>query len=424
MNYRTLTFDKLGETIYEYDHQTGLKVFLVKKAGYNKKTAMFGTNYGSIDSVFKVQGNDEELHVPDGIAHFLEHKLFEQEDGNMLDKFTKLGSSPNAFTSFNQTVYYFSCTDLFEENFRMLLDYVQKPWLTDENVEKEKGIIGQEIRMYEDNADWKIFFNLLDCLYVNHPVKLEIAGTIDSIAKINKELLYDCYNTFYTPSNMAVVVVGDFEPESIFSIVEEMIQFKDKGKVEKKYPDEPKEINMDYKEQKLAVSMPLFNMGVKDNAQVSGFELLKRRIALGIALYHTMGRSSDLYSRLYEERLINDSFRCDVSLNKGYGYLAWGGQSPDPKKTAGIITEKIKEITAKGIRREEFERIKKSQEGMFIRSLNSVDNIAREIIDSYFNDTSYFDVGKGYSEIDIEYTNKVFKEVFESQSALAVIDPL
>ena len=424
MNYRTLTFDKLGETIYEYDHQTGLKVFLVKKAGYNKKTAMFGTNYGSIDSVFKVQGNDEELHVPDGIAHFLEHKLFEQEDGNMLDKFTKLGSSPNAFTSFNQTVYYFSCTDLFEENFRMLLDYVQKPWLTDENVEKEKGIIGQEIRMYEDNADWKIFFNLLDCLYVNHPVKLEIAGTIDSIAKINKELLYDCYNTFYTPSNMAVVVVGDFEPESIFSIVEEMIQFKDKGKVEKKYPDEPKEINMDYKEQKLAVSMPLFNMGVKDNAQVSGFELLKRRIALGIALYHTMGRSSDLYSRLYEERLINDSFRCDVSLNKGYGYLAWGGQSPDPKKTAGIITEKIKEITAKGICREEFERIKKSQEGMFIRSLNSVDNIAREIIDSYFNDTSYFDVGKGYSEIDIEYTNKVFKEVFESQSALAVIDPL
>jgi predicted Zn-dependent peptidase len=170
--------------------------------------------------------------------------------------------------------------------------------------------------------------------------------------------------------------------------------------------------------------MPLFNMGVKDNAQVSGFELLKRRIALGIALYHTMGRSSDLYSRLYEERLINDSFRCDVSLNKGYGYLAWGGQSPDPKKTAGIITEKIKEITAKGIRREEFERIKKSQEGMFIRSLNSVDNIAREIIDSYFNDTSYFDVGKAYSEIDIEYTNKVFKEVFESRFALAVINPL
>lgn len=424
MNYRTLNFENLGETIYEYDHKTGLKVFLVRKAGYNKKTAMFGTNYGSIDSVFKVQGNDKEIHVPDGIAHFLEHKLFEQEDGNMLDKFTSLGSSPNAFTSFNQTVYYFSCTDLFEENFRMLLDYVQKPWLTDENVEKEKGIIGQEIRMYEDNADWRIFFNLLDCLYVNHPVKLEIAGTIESISKINKELLYDCYNTFYTPSNMAVVVVGDFEPESVFSIVDEMIQFKNTGKVEKKYPDEPKEINKEYKEQKLMVSMPLFNMGVKDNVRVSGFELLKRRIALGIALYHTMGRSSDLYSRLYEERLINDSFRFDVSINKGYGYLAWGGQSPDPKKTAGLISEKIKEVKSKGIEQEAFDRIKKSQEGMFVRSLNSVDNIAREIMDSYFGDTTYFDVGKAYSQIDIDYTNSAFKEVFENQTALAVINPL
>ncbi len=424
MNYRTMAFESLGETIYEYEHKTGLKVFFVKKTGYNKKTAMFGTNYGSIDSVFKVQDNNKEIHVPDGIAHFLEHKLFEQEDGNMLDKFTSLGSSPNAFTSFNQTVYYFSCTDLFEENFKMLLDYVQKPWLTDENVEKEKGIIGQEIRMYEDNADWRIFFNLLDCLYVNHPVKIEIAGTIESISKINKELLYDCYNTFYTPSNMAVVVVGDFEPETIFSIVDEMIRFENAGKVEKKYPDEPKEINMEYKEQKLAVSMPLFNMGVKDNTKVAGFELLKRRIALGIALYHTMGRSSDLYSRLYEERLINDSFRFDVSINKSYGYLAWGGQSPDPKKTAYIISEAIKEMTAKGVDQEAFDRIKKSQEGMFIRSLNSVDNIAREIMDSYFNDTSYFDVGKAYSQIDIGYTNKVFKEVFENQTALAVINPL
>ncbi len=342
----------------------------------------------------------------------------------MLDKFTSLGASPNAFTSFSQTVYYFSCTDLFEDNFRMLLDYVQNPWLTDENVEKEKGIIGQEIRMYEDNADWRVFFNLLDCLYVNHPVKIEIAGTIESILKINKELLYDCYNTFYTPSNMAVVVVGDFEPESIFSIVDEMIQFKNTGKVEKKYPDEPKEINIEYKEQKLAVSMPLFNMGVKDIAKVSGFELLKRRIALGIALYHTLGRSSDLYSRLYDEGLINDSFHFDVSINKNYGYLAWGGQSPDPKKTADIISETIAEVKSKGIGQEAFDRIRKSQEGMFIRSLNSVDNIAREIMDSYFNDTNYFDVGKAYSQIDIDYTNSVFREVFENQTALAVINPL
>ena len=192
MNYRTLTFENLGETIYEYDHKTGLKVFFVKKAGYNKKTAMFGTNYGSIDSIFKVQGNDKEIHVPDGIV--TEHKLFEQEDGNMLDKFTSLGSSPNAFTSFNQTVYYFSCTDLFEENFKMLLDYVKKPWLTDENVEKEKGIIGQEIRMYEDNADWRIFFNF--GLPLCQSSVTDIAGTIDSISKLIK----NCFMIAIIPS--------------------------------------------------------------------------------------------------------------------------------------------------------------------------------------------------------------------------------
>ncbi len=423
MNYSTIEYERLGETLYEYEHHSGLKAFLVKKPGYNKKTAMFGTSYGSIDNVFKVQGNDKEIEVPDGIAHFLEHKLFEQEDGNMLDKFSRLGSSPNAFTAFNQTVYYFSCTDLFDDNFKMLLGYVQKPWLTDENVEKEKGIIGQEIRMYEDNADWRVFFNLLDCLYVSHPVKLEIAGSIESISKITKELLYDCYNTFYTPSNMVVVVVGDLEPDKVFSIVDNMIQFKDKGKVEKKYPQEPPELNKDYKEQKLAVSMPLFYMGIKDNVRVSGVELLKRRIALGIVLSDTMGRSSPLYNRLYEEGLINDSFRYEASLDQGYGYVAWGGQSPDPKKTAGIISEALKEVTAKGISPEDFNRIKKAHEGMFIRSLNSVENIAREIMDSFFNGTSYFEVGKVYEELDADYTNKALHEVFDNAAALSVINP-
>ena len=424
MDIKTIRFEKINEIMHMYEHSSGLKAFVIPKKGYSKKYATFATHYGSINNEFVVPGEKEAIRVPDGIAHFLEHKLFEQKDGSVMDKFSALGSSPNAYTSFNQTVYLFSCTEKFDENFQLLLNYVQNPYITDESVEKEKGIIGQEIQMYQDNPAWRVFFNLLDCLYVKHPVKIEIAGTIESISKINKELLYDCYNTFYTPSNMAVVVVGDADPDSIFSIVDEMIHFKDNGKVEKQYPDEPKEINMEYKEQKLAVSMPLFNMGVKDNARLTGFELLKRRIALGIGLYHTMGRRSDLYSRLYEERLINDSFQFDVSINKNYGYLSWGGQSPDPKKTAGIISEAINEVKSKGIGQEAFDRIKKSQEGMFIRSLNSVDNIAREIMDSYFNDTNFFDVGKAYSQVDIDYTNSVFREVFENRTALAVINPL
>ena len=424
MNYLTTTSERLNETIYEYDHPAGLKVFYVRKPGYNKKTAMFGTNFGSTDNVFKVPGRDDEIVVPDGIAHFLEHKLFEQEDGNMLDKFSRLGASPNAFTSFNQTVYFFSCTDLFEENFRMLLDYVQNPWLTDENVEKEKGIIGQEIMMYQDNADWRVFFNLLDCLYVNHPVKLEIAGSLESISKINKELLYDCYNTFYTPSNMVVTAVADLEPEKVFSITDNMIKFKDKGKVEKRYPDEPEKLNREYKEQRLAVSMPLFNMGIKDNVKAEGYELLKRRAALSVVLYHAMGRSSELYEKLYSERLINDSFRCEVSLNTGYGYLVWGGQSPDPEKTASIISETLKKTASEGIGEEAFNRIRRSQEGLFIRSLNSVENIAREMLDSYFIGTGLFDEVKVFEELDAGYVNKVAREVLDNPSALSVIKPL
>lgn len=423
MDYKTITYERLGETLYEYDHPTGLKAFLVKKPGYNKKTALFATDYGSIDNVFK-KSDAQVMHVPDGIAHFLEHKLFEQEDGNMLEKFSKLGSSPNAFTSFNQTAYYFTCTDLFDENFRMLLDYVQNPWITDENLEKEKGIIGQEIRMYEDSPGWRLFFNLLDCLYVNHPVKLDIAGTLESIAKINKELLYECYNAFYTPGNMVVVVCGDVEPEPVFTTVDNMIKSKDGGRPEKRYPEEPETLNMEYKEQKLWVSMPLFSMGIKDLVRLSGYDLLKRRTALGIILASIMGRSSELFNRLYYDGLINDSFRFDVAVDQSYGFVNWGGQSPDPQKAAGEIRGEIETTVERGIDPVVFERIKRSHEGVFIRTLNSPDIIAREVMDSYFNRTSYFDLSRVFEELEIDYTNSVLRSLFAKTAALSVINPV
>lgn len=423
MDYKTITYNRLGETLYEYDHPAGLKAFLVKKTGYNKKTALFATDYGSIDNVFE-KSDGQVMQVPDGIAHFLEHKLFEQEDGNMLDKFSKMGSSPNAFTAFNQTAYHFSCTDLFEDNFRMLLDYVQNPWLTDENVEKEKGIIAQEIRMYEDSPDWRLFFNLLDCLYVNHPVKLDIAGTVESISKINKELLYDCYNTFYTPSNMVVVVAGDVEPELVFKTVDNMIKSKDGGKPEKRYPEEPETVNMEYKEQKLRVSMPLFNMGIKDPVRLAGYDLLKRRTALGIILASIMGRSSELFNRLYYDGLINDSFRFDASVDQSYGFVNWGGQSSDPNRVAQEIRREIDSTVENGIGPDVFERIKRSHEGVFVRTLNSPDIIAREMMDSYFNKTSYFDLSRVFEELDIDYTNGVLRDLFVRTPALSVINPV
>lgn len=422
-DYRTINYDRLGETLYEYDHPSGLKAFLVRKPGYNKKTALFATDYGSIDNVFK-KSDGQVMHVPDGIAHFLEHKLFEQKEGNMLDRFSKLGSSPNAFTSFNQTAYYFSCTDFFEENFRMLLDYVQNPWLTDENVEKEKGIIAQEIRMYEDDPDWRLYFNLLGCLYVNHPIKIDIAGTVESIQRINKELLYECYNAFYTPGNMVVVVAGDVDPDRVFTIVDNMIKSKDKGRPEKHYPDEPETLNAEYREQKLQVSMPLFSMGIKDPVRLSGYELLKRRTAIGIILAAIMGRSSELFNRMYYEGLINDSFQFDVSVDQSYGFVNWGGQTTDPEKAAQEIRSEITATVERGLDEAVFERLKKAHTGVFIRTLNSTDIIARGVMDCYFNRTNYFDLCRVFDELDVNYTNSVLRDLFARKTALSVIKPV
>jgi predicted Zn-dependent peptidase len=423
MDYTTARYDRIGETLYQYRQPNGLTTIVIRKKGYYKKTALFATDYGSIDNVF-TRGDGQEMSVPDGIAHFLEHKLFEQEDGSMLDKFSRLGSSPNAFTSFSQTVYYFSCTDLFEENFRMLLDYVQKPWITDENVEKEKGIIGQEILMYQDNPDWRVFFNLLDCLYVNHPIKLDIAGSLESISKITRDLLYDCYHTFYTPGNMVVVVAGDVEPDAVFTTVDNMIQSKGEGRVAKKYPPEPASINQAYREDKMRVSMPLFNMGVKDNELLSGYPLLKKRTAIGIILAAIMGRSSELFNKLYYDGLINDSFRFDISLDKAYGFVNWGGQSADPAKTAELIRREIASAMERGLDRSVFDRIKKSHEGLFIRGLNSSDSLAREIMDSYFNDAEFLDLEKVFEELDLDYANALMRRIFSGDTALSVISPI
>ncbi|MDI9483782.1 MAG: pitrilysin family protein [Bacillota bacterium] len=418
-------FERIQEKIYRYDHPSGLKAFVIPKKGYNKKYATFATYYGSVNNTFIVPGQENETHVPDGIAHFLEHKLFEQEDGSVMDKFSSLGSSPNAYTSFTQTVYLFSCTDFFEDNFRLLINYVQHPYLTDESVEKEKGIIGQEIKMYEDNADWRVFFNLLDALYVNHPVKIDIAGTIDSISKITKETLLLCYNTFYHPSNMIILVVGDVEPRAVFEMVEKGIDVKENpGKIESIFPDEPKHHNKQVVEKKLAVAMPQFQMGIKDNSNVFGYDLLKRKVAIEIILSMLMGKSSKLYNELYDEGLINQTFGSEVMLEGLYGFSAWGGQSNEPVKVYERINEMLEKIKKAGLDSENFKRIKNAHEGRFIRSLNSPENISHSFIPLYFKDANFFDHAKVYEELSFADAQDIFYSHFALEPALSVIWPV
>ena len=427
MKIDKIDYKKAGETLYRYEHKSGLKAFVIPKKGYSKRYATFSTHYGSINNEFIIPGETDITRVPDGIAHFLEHKLFEQKDGSVMDKFAALGSSPNAYTGFGQTVYLFSCTDRFDENFRLLLDYVQNPYITEESVEKEKGIIGQEIMMYQDDPGWRAFFNLLRAFYKNNPVRIDIAGTVESIAKIDREVLYKCYNTFYHPSNMTVLVVGDVEPDSVFEQVEALIRdVKALPEIKRIFPEEQKGVNQEYTEQALAVSMPMFQMGFKDNRlDTKGVECLKHEVAVKLLLDVIMGRSSDFYNRLYNEGLLNSSFEFDYSIEENYAFSMFGGESSDPLKVRDRFTEALSSLRKEGLDKGACDRIRKAMFGRFMRQLNSVERISHSFISVNNKGVNLFDYLEVYDKITFEYVNDIFREHFNPDNlALSVIKPV
>lgn len=426
MNFKTIEYKNIDEVMHTYEHNSGLKCFVIPKKGYSKKFATFATHYGSINNEFIIPGEADVTRVPDGIAHFLEHKLFEQKDGSVMDKFSKLGSNPNAYTSFAQTAYLFSCTDKFEENLALLLDFVQNPYITEESVEKEKDIIGQEIRMYDDNANWRVFFNLLGAFYEKNPVKIDIAGSIESISKINKDILYKCFNTFYHPSNMVIVVVGDVDAALVFEQIEKSINVSSsKPEIKRIFPDESDKVYKSYVEQKLAVSMPLFQMGFKDSGFISkGMDCLMRETAVKILLDMIMGKSSKLYNDLYNEGLINSSFEFDYSIEENYAYSVMGGESKEPMKVKDRLLEEIKNIQDKGLNEEIYERIRRANKGRLVKQHNSVDKIAHNFVSVYFKEINLFDYMEVYDKITFEYVNKVFREHFSADKlAMSVINP-
>ncbi len=424
MNFDTIEYKKYKELFYRYEHPSGLNCIVIPKKGYYKKYATFSTQYGSVDNEFVIPGEAEPTKVPDGIAHFLEHKLFEQKDGSVMDKFASLGSKPNAFTSFNQTVYLFSCTDLFNENFKLLLNFVQNPYITDESVEREKKIIGQEINMYRDDPGWRVNFNLLKAMYKHHPVRYDIAGTIDSISEITKETLYKCYNTFYHPSNMIITVVGDVDHIKVFEQVENCIQTSEKApEIKRIFPKESTDINKSYIEQNMPVSTPLFYIGFKDsNFDLESSEILRYEIAVKLLLSMIMGKSSKLYEELYDKGLINSSFEMDFSLEKSYAYSMLGGESVNPEQVQESIIKEIKLLKKQGLDQEAFNRLIKASMGRFIRQLNSLEAISRSFINLYFKGVTMFDYLDVYDKMKFDYITDVFESHFDiNRMALSVI---
>ena len=315
--------------------------------GYSSAYALFGTKYGSIDTSFKTDKDDDFITVPEGIAHFLEHKLFENEDSDVFELYAKTGASGNAYTSFDKTCYLFSCTDNFDKSLEILLDFVQSPYFTEETVKKEQGIIGQEIRMYEDNPGWRVFFNLLDALYINHPVKIDIAGTIDSIAKIDADLLYSCYNTFYNLNNMVLSIAGNFEIDTALEVTDKMLKQNSPLTITNKDFEEPLEINNTETTQALPVAMPLFTIGFKAEPS-EGIDRIKASIETNILLEFIAGESSDLYKQMYEEELINSSFGSEVFSGNGYFSSIFEGRAAIEEVKSRIISE-VKRLKEEGL---------------------------------------------------------------------------
>ncbi len=427
MIINTIEYKNINETLYVYQHKSGFKAFFIPKKGYSKKYVAITTNYGSIDNAFIAPGEKDITKVPHGIAHFLEHKLFEKEDGNAMEKFSLLGSNSNAYTTFNQTAYLFSCTEKFNENLQLLLKTVQSPFFTEQGVETEKQIITQEIKMYQDNANWRVLFNFLDALYKNNPVKFDIVGTIESISEINKEILYKCYNTFYHPSNMAMIVVGDINYKELFKQIDENIKtFSASPEIKRIFPIEPHELNKKYIEQKLEISTPLFQLGFKDSIVIGkGIDSVKREVAVKLLLSMIFGKSSKLYNNLYGEGLINNHFKFDYLLDPNYAFSILGVESSDPEVVRNRIIEELDRIKYKGLNRKDFERIKRSVYGKFLQMLNSVDKITYNFISVCFKEVNMFDYLEVYNGMSYENIMEVFNNHFIlNNMAFSVVNPV
>lgn len=427
MEFTKTCYKTLGETVYSATHKSGLKVILIKKPGFKKSYATFSTKYGSINTEFVVPGENESTKVIDGIAHFLEHKVFEQPDGsNAFNDFSKYGANANAFTSFGVTNYLFSCTDYFYDNLEILLNFVQTPYFTEENVEKEKGIIAQEIRMYEDDAEQKCMYNCLEAMYEKHPVRINIAGTVDEIMKTTPELLYKCYNTFYHPSNMALICVGDLDENKIGEYVEKCIKHDTPhGEIKQLFPDEKKQAAQRYIEAEFDIPIPMFMIGFKDPSLGGGSdEILKREVLTSCILRVLFGKSSDFYKKLYDEGVINTTFSAFYEYEESCGYAAFFGESEEIQTVEKAIFDTVHKAKNEGIDEIAFERAKRVLCGQFMEILDHVESFGNEYMMAYHKGVNLFDYVSVCESLTAADARKRLEELFgEEQCATSVVRP-
>ena len=379
-----LTYPALGETLYETTLPNGLKILVAKKPGFRKAFAMFAARYGGADRRFRL--GDQWIDTPWGVAHFLEHKMFDMPDGtNVLAELSARGANPNAFTSAGMTAYHFTCTDGFAENLRTLLTYVSTPYYTEESVQKEQGIIGQEIRMYENSPDSEVYYELMRILYSHHPIRDNVAGTVESIAQITPEILYNCHKVFYNPSNMVLCCVGDVDPDAVAAMAEEILPkqageqpLRDYGPAEKPGPVASRTAKS------MAVAAPLFYIGAKLFPAGDGQEKLRQQLLGELAMEYLAGPASPWYTDLYAKGLLGRNFGTEIDATAGTMTLLMGGESRDPEAVYAALQEQVRRVAGEGVDTDAFERCRRARYGLELGALDHFSYYARALVQGAF----------------------------------------
>ena len=415
---------KIKEKLYIEKLENGLTIMILPKKT-RKKYIVWSVNYGSIDNKFFAPGEKDMTIVPDGIAHYLEHKLFEQENGrNSLDVLTAIGVDANAYTTNDHTAYLFECTDNFDEALDEFMNYVQNPYFTDENVEKERGIIEQEIMMYDDYPEWKLYMNAIKCMYAKNPIRIDVAGTKESIAKISKENLYKIYNTFYRLDNMVLILAGDFEVKDILKEIKSRITLpRNKVEIKRIYPEEPREIFKKQEEAEMEISLPCFMIGYKDKIQKERF--VKKDLAIDIIFYLILGKSSNLYQKLYNAGLLYSELTYDYEFSQNYAHLLIQGQSNNPEEVIENIKEEFEKFKVTGFKEEDFLIAKKKLYGEYIKEYNDIAVVANNLLSDYIKGINPFMYFEEFNILTKEEVEEILKEVLvEENRVTSIIKPI
>lgn len=416
-------YERLEQTVYRDVLPNGLTICVIPKPGFSKKYAFFATDYGSIDTKFTLEG--KSMASADGVAHYLEHKMFDMEDGNALQRMSATGASPNAFTSYHMTAYYFECTEAFSDNLQLLLSFVSQPYFTQESVDKERGIIGQEIRMYEDSPASRLGENLFRAMYRYHPLRVNIAGTVESIAEITPEMLYDCHRAFYDPSNMMLCVAGDVDPEEVRKMALEVLPREPGGVSARDYgPEEPLAPSQSRICQTMEVAMPMFAIGFKCPPVPEGQERLQQELLGDLAAEVLCGESSSLYQRLYEQGLIDSGFAVGYEILKGMPNVSMSGDSENPEAVLEAILQEAQRIASQGVDEALFQRLLRAALGRRIRGLDSFDGLCYRLAMSRFDGCDYFAFPDIYGSMTSQDVQRFIRErIVPEQAVMSIIEP-